>query len=94
VRLQVRYAAQLRTVLGRAEEDLEIPEGSSLAELLLHLAENGAREAEAHLITPSRQPRPSLLMVVNDAAVPAGEAGALVLSPGDVVTLLPPIAGG
>jgi molybdopterin converting factor small subunit len=92
--LQVRYAAQLRTVLGRTEEDLELPEGSNLADLLLHLADNGGRDAEAHLITAARQPRPSLLLVVNDAAVSARNAADVILQPGDVITLLPPIAGG
>jgi sulfur-carrier protein len=94
VKLEVRYAAQLRTLLGRAEEQLELPAGSSLADLLLHLADNGARDAAAHLITPARDPRPSLLMVVNDTAVSSRDAADVQLQPGDIVTLLPPIAGG
>jgi molybdopterin converting factor small subunit len=94
VKLQVRYAAQLRAILGRSEEDVDLPEGSNLADLLLHLADNGGCEAESHLITAARAPRPSLLVVVNDSAVSARAAANLVLNHGDTVTLLPPIAGG
>ncbi len=94
MKLQVRYTAQLRTVLGQTEEDLELPEGSNLAELLRGLADRCGHDAQAHLLTPTGEPRPSLLMVVNDAAVSAHEAATVVLKPGDVITLLPPIAGG
>jgi sulfur carrier protein ThiS len=79
--------------LGHSEEDMELPEGSTLADLLRRLADR-RRDAETHLLTPEREPRPSLLIVVNDAAVSAREAATVQLNPGDIVTLLPPIAGG
>ncbi len=94
MKLQVRYTAQLRTLLGQAEEDVDLPEGSNLAELLRRVAGQRGPDAKEHLLMPTGEPRPSLLMVVNDAAVSAREAAAVVLQPGDVVTLLPPIAGG
>jgi MoaD family protein len=94
MKLRVHYMAQLRDALGRTEEDVEMPEGSTLAELLVRLAAGRDREVERHLITDAGQPRPSLLVVVNDAPVSPREAVATALRPGDVVTLLPPIAGG
>jgi molybdopterin converting factor small subunit len=91
--LRVQYMAQLRTTVGRIEECAELPEGSRLLDLLVHLASVHA-PAKSHLLADSGQARPSLLMVVNDSAVPARDAAATVLRAGDVVTLLPPIAGG
>jgi sulfur carrier protein ThiS len=39
--------------------------------------------------------QPSLLLVVNGAAVPSGEAAErVVLASGDSVSLMPPVAGG
>ena len=45
-------------------------------------------------MTEAGHARPSLLVVVNDSAVSAREAATTMLHSDDVVTLLPPIAGG
>jgi molybdopterin converting factor small subunit len=93
IRLQVQYAAQLRALLGAAQEDVELPPGSTLAHLVAQLAAQRA-EAGAHLLTSAGTIRPSLLLVVNEAVVPADQAEAKTLCDGDRVALLPPIAGG
>lgn len=91
--VQVKYTAQLRSVLQRAEETIELPAGASLADLTLALAkENPA--ARAHLLSSGGQVNTCLLIVVNNVAVAAADAPATRLSAGDVVLLLPPIAGG
>jgi molybdopterin synthase sulfur carrier subunit len=92
VKLRVRYSSQLRTAMGRDEDELELPAGSSLEMLLMALAERNS-QAAAHLVAGGR-PRASLLVVINDRAIPARQAAATVLAEGDVVDLLPPIAGG
>jgi molybdopterin converting factor small subunit len=94
MRLRVQYTAQLRTVVGRTEEEVELPEGSSLAELLVHLASELRREAAPFLLTAGGELQPSLLVAVNTGAVSSRDARAVLVGPGDVVTLLPPIAGG
>lgn len=93
MKLRVQYMAQLRAVIGQAEEAVELPEGTRLSELLAHLAATHEK-ARSHLVTDRGHARPSLLIVVNEAAVSAREAEAAVLRPNDVITLLPPIAGG
>jgi sulfur-carrier protein len=93
MKLRVQYTAQLRAAAGRAEDEIELPEGSSLAELLAHLATK-LDGAAAHLLSTDGRTHRSLLIVVNDLAVPAHAAAATSLKPGDIVTLLPPIAGG
>lgn len=94
MKLYVQYMAQLRTAIGRSEDEVELPDGSSLAQLLVCLAARGGRDVEPHLITETGKTRPSLLVVVNETAVSARHAATTVLQPGDKVTLLPPIAGG
>ena len=93
MKLRVQYMSQLRAAVGLAEEEVELSEGSSLAELLHHLA-NTHGAARSHFVTETGQARPSLLIVVNEAAVSARAAATTVLHSEDVVTLLPPIAGG
>ena len=94
MKLRVQYAAQLRAVVGRHEEDVDLPDGSSLADLLTHLASRYDRGAESHLLTDLGHVRPSLLLVLNDTAVSSSQAACTVLRSGDQVALLPPIGGG
>jgi molybdopterin converting factor small subunit len=94
MKLRVQYTAQLRTAAGRSEDEVELPEGSSLAALLDHLAARLGDSAAAHLILPGGKLPRTLLVVVNDSAASAHEAATTVLQSGDVVLLLPPVAGG
>lgn len=94
MKLKVQYMAQLRAALGRSEEEVDLPAGSNLATLLGQLAAGACRGSESHLLTSAGQVRPSLLVVVNGSALPASKADATTLHDGDVVMLLPPIAGG
>ena len=91
--VRVQYTAQLRTTVGRSEDEVELPEGSSLATLVGHLAER-LDGANLHLISADGQIHRSLLAVVNDSAVTARDAARVALRSGDTVILLPPIAGG
>ena len=93
MKLHVKYTAQLRTVLERTEETVELPQAGSLADLLLRLAEQN-HSAQPHLLSTSGKVNPCLLLVVNNAAVAAADAPSLQLKDGDVVLLPPPIAGG
>jgi molybdopterin converting factor small subunit len=93
MRIRVQFTAQLRTAVGRTADEVELPDGSSLAVLVRHLAEN-LEGAGPHLVSADGQIHRSLLVVVNDSAVTVRDAAAAALRDGDAVTLLPPIAGG
>lgn len=93
MKLRVKYSAQLRTALQRAEEFVELPDGSRLDEALVLLAGRD-QSGRPHLIDERGRPRAGLIIVVNDAAVSSHEVSTLSLQDGDVLTLLPPIAGG
>jgi hypothetical protein len=74
MRLRVQYTAQLRTVSGRAEDEVEVPEGSNLAELLRRVASELPLEAAPYLLTPGGELQPSLLVAVNNGAAMSCEA--------------------
>ena len=90
MKVRVQFTAQLRTALGKAAEEVELPEGSSVAELLRQLV-NRFDGAAPHLLKPTGEPQSSLLIVINEAVA---TTQSVHLRAGDVVTLLPPIAGG
>ena len=93
MKLRVKYTAQLRSAIKRAEEDIDLPDGSPLSALLIHLA-NRHDSGRPHLLSDAGQAHASLLVVVNESAVSARDASSVQLCDGDVVLLLPPIAGG
>ena len=81
VRIHVLFFGVLKELLGRASEALELPEGSTVADVLSHY------ESE----TPKlRQMLPSVALSVNQQYAGPGA----VLAPGDEVALLPPVSGG
>lgn len=94
MRLRVQYTAQLRSAAGRPGDEIKLPEGSNLAEVLVYVAAELPREAVGYVLTSSGDLQPSLLVAVNNQAISTREADSLVVKPGDVVTLLTPIAGG
>jgi molybdopterin converting factor small subunit len=88
--LNVRYFAAARAAAGMEEERFELPAGATMADLLdavlaVERAEPPAGTPPLHRILS----RSSFL--VNEVAV---RDRATALSPGDVVDVLPPFAGG
>jgi len=93
MRVRVHFAAQLRTAVGRSLENVELAAGSTVAALVEQLAAQ-LDGAAPHLVAPSGQPHRSLIIVVNNSAVCSSRLATTELAAGDVVILLPPIAGG
>lgn len=94
IQVQVDYSGQLRTAAGRGEATVEVAEGTSLRGLLNRLVAD-APPLGVHLFSEAGFVQPSLLLVVNGAAVPSGEAAeGVALANGDRVSLMPPVAGG
>jgi sulfur carrier protein ThiS len=73
MKLRVEYTAQLRTAAGRPADEIELPAGSRVAELLRHLADSLGESAAPHLLTSDGHAPRSLLVVVNGSAAPAQE---------------------
>jgi len=93
MKVRVQFGAQLRTAVGRPATDVELPEGSTVSTLVEQLAAQ-VDGAAPHLLAAAGQTHKSLLIVVNNAAVCSTRLTATELRGGDVVMLLPPIAGG
>lgn len=91
MKITVRYSAQARHAVGQAEEALVLDASLSVRELLVRLAERHANLRRL-LLTEQGDPQPALLLFIRDEQV-GGDSGRR-LSDGDVVSILPPIAGG
>lgn len=94
MRIRVQYTAQLRSVVGRPEDDVDFRDGATLAEFLHHLGTTACRETKEFLLTTEERLQQSMLVAVNSKAIATESAHAITMRSGDVVTLLAPIAGG
>ena len=81
MRIQVLFFGLLKEVLGRASEVLELPEGSTVADVLSHY------EGKSPQL---REMLPSVALSVNQHYAGPGA----VLAQDDEVALLPPVSGG
>jgi molybdopterin converting factor subunit 1 len=81
MRVRVLFFGMLREMMGRQDDAIELPEGSSVADLLAHCESQNPRLKEY---------LPSLAVAVNQRYASRD----LKLKPGDEVALLPPVSGG
>jgi molybdopterin converting factor small subunit len=94
MKLRIQYSGPLRAAVGRAEEELDVTEDAMLADVLRELASRRGEGAAAHLATASGQAPSGLLVVVNGSAIASSQIHQIPMRCGDVIALLPPIAGG
>lgn len=93
--VRVRSIALIRTLLGKEETPLSLPEGAKVEDLLARLVETGDPRLASYFARPKEtSAHAPLRIMVNgrDITVLAGRE--TVLSDGDDVLIFIPIAGG
>lgn len=86
--VRVRYLSYLKIAAGRKEEDFELSNGDSAGEVIRKLAEKHGGDLKDRLI--SREGGLKVVFSINGES--AGEEAEL--SEGDVLSVMPPLAGG
>jgi molybdopterin converting factor small subunit len=90
--VSVRYMAQLRKAAGVDSDALELPEGSTPADLAAAVAGRHGEALRRLLLDGAGRLHPAILVFVGDVQADPDDPGPL--RDGDVVTLLSPVAGG
>jgi molybdopterin converting factor small subunit len=88
--VRVRLTGIYAQYIGWSEAEMELADGARLSDLLATLAEQAGEHGQMFFDAETGFPSLHVLTVVNGAASP----GRTVLHAGDVVTLVPPAAGG
>ena len=94
MKIQVRFIATLRHVLGVKSVDLEIPRPMKLLEVLNLLAEKYGEKLRKAIFDENGKVKSEFLILVNDAEISVLNEINTEISDGDVITLLPTIHGG
>jgi molybdopterin converting factor small subunit len=95
VKVTVRSIGTLRQVLGAAELEVTVPEGTTVRGLLLHLEKEKGEGFAPYVSDPEQAGAYAPLRVlVNGRDVPLGQQQETALAETDDVLIFAPIAGG
>lgn len=92
--VDILLEAPLSTLTGMSRTTLRVPEPTTVRELLIRLASMLTPELTPRLVRADGNPASGLLIFLNDRPIAAGNAEQIVVRPGDVLLLCPPISGG
>ncbi len=92
MKIQVQYTTQLRMILERTEDEVELAELSSTSGLLAELSQRHGRPFDDLVFRGPGQLSPSILLCVGNKHI--GNDLSYALKDGDQVTLLSVISGG
>lgn len=92
MRITVQYTTQIKTALGAASEEIELPDGATLPELIMQLVARRGDPLESLLLDDRGRPLPSIIFCVGDQQIDYHSP--VPLAEGDEVTLLSAISGG
>jgi molybdopterin synthase sulfur carrier subunit len=85
----------LKDVVGQRLTEIELPQGSTVADFLTHMQERWGEGLSAQLFDPaSGAVLPYVRIMVNGQAINYLEGMETPLKEGDEVLLLPPVSGG
>lgn len=95
MKVKVRSIALIKMLLGQAETDLDLPDGTTIDGLLARLSELGSEKLAPYLAVPKEQSAHApLRLMVNGRDITALAGRQTVLENGDDVLIFIPIAGG
>jgi molybdopterin synthase sulfur carrier subunit len=95
LRINVRFFAAVRELVGSREETLELPEGGTVENLLDLLVERHGKPFRDYVYDPkSDELRRSLQILVGDKPMSALNGPSTVLTDGCVLAIIPPVGGG
>jgi molybdopterin converting factor small subunit len=94
MKVEVRFEAQLRLTAGTGEIMIDAPDESTLHSVVHQVAESLGDSTRQQMLHDDGTLRTSLMYFVNDKPIRARDAGDTPVHDRDIISLLPPIAGG
>jgi molybdopterin synthase sulfur carrier subunit len=92
--VEVKYYAMLREALGRKREVFELPEKSSVGDLMGLIVDRYGDPFSRYVYDSEKRVRDYLSFMLNGISVSSLEGFETLLGDGDVLAILPPIGGG
>jgi len=95
LKVKVRFFAMAREIVGAAEQEIELTNGSSAGDLLkLLTAKNGEKFRDFIIDPKTGKPRSTLQFLIGDQLLGSSDGLNTILSDGAVFAIIPPVGGG
>lgn len=94
MRVEVKYYAMIREATGRRMETIEVPEGSSVDDLLGLLVGMYKEGLSNFIYDEEKRVRDYLSFMLNGLNVYSLKGVSTLLRDGDIFAILPPVGGG
>ena len=94
MKVRIQFEAQLRQVAGYSEAEIDMPAEATVLDALKQQTSGDASELRGRMFSSEGGLLSTILLFLNDQAVPVDQAATTVLSDGSTVLVLPPISGG
>ena len=94
MRIKVRYFTTLRELAGNIEEEMNIDDDMTLAQLIEEVALRYGEKARAYLYHKEETIDPAIYLLINGTDYRMLSGLETKLKDGDVVAIIPPIGGG
>jgi molybdopterin converting factor small subunit len=92
VKITVQYAAQVKAAAGARSECVELNDGATAEQVVLHVAGRGNEALRRLLLAADGSVQPALLLFLGEECVSRTEP--VALREGDTLTIMSPISGG
>ena len=94
MRIQIKFFAALREIIGKKFEFIELDDGARLQNVLRKLIETYGTPFEQHLFDEQGKLSSSYQILINGINIGTLEGVETSLKEGDTVAILPPVGGG
>ncbi|MFB0543721.1 MAG: ubiquitin-like small modifier protein 1 [Candidatus Bathyarchaeia archaeon] len=94
MRINVKFFALLRDIVGSWNVELSIPEGTTVGEILEGLAKRYGGRFREYVYDEKGGIRGHLIFLINGESINALKRFETVLREGDSLVILPPVGGG
>ncbi len=94
MQIKVRYFTIVRSITGTREENLDAEEGSTVEDVLKMLGARYGKEFERYISSGRSHKGMKLLFFVDGRNIEGSDGFKTKLGNGDVLAIMPPVAGG
>jgi MoaD family protein len=94
MRVTVRYFTVLREITEKREEEIDTEENSTVGDVLKSLNAKYGKEFERYILSGKRRKGLKLIFLINGQNIEKLEGSKTKFQSGDVLVIMPPVAGG
>ena len=94
MRVKIRFFTTLREITGKREDTADLPDGTTVGDLLSFLSTRYGREFANYLYDEKTGVHSYLQILVNGNSVTTLQDSKTELKDGDILAIIPPVGGG